>query len=188
MAKIGLKNFYYSVATEDTTTGALTYSGATKPGKAISFTFEPNVSNATLYADDALAESDNSVNGGSCTMGIDREDPETFAALLGHEEKNGVVTSNVNDQAPYVGLCRIVTIMQDGELKYRAVFLPKVKFSEPSSDNSTKGETTEFGTYELSGTVMPNGDGDWRQEQIFDSQAAADAWIATCLGGTPASS
>lgn len=186
MAKIGLKNFYYSVATEDATTGALTYSGATKPGKAISFSFEPNVSSATLYADDTLAESDTSVNGGTCTMGIDREDPTTFARLLGHDEQDGVVTSNVNDIAPYVGLCRIVTIMQDGALKYRAVFLPKVKFQEPSADNSTKGETTEFGTYEIEGTVMPNAEGNWRQEQIFDTQAAADAWIATLL--TPASS
>lgn len=188
MAKIGLKNFYYSVATENPTTGALTYSGATKPGKAISFSFEPNVSSATLYADDALAESDTSVNGGSCTMGIDREDPTTFAALLGHETSGGIVTSNVDDIAPYVGLCRIVTIMQDGDLKYRAVFLPKVKFQEPSADNSTKGETTEFGTYEITGTVMPNGEGDWRKEQIFDTQAAADAWIATLLGSTPVSS
>ena len=169
MAKIGLKNFYYSVATEDASTGALTYAGATKPGKAISFTFEPNVSSATLYADDALAESDTSVNGGTCTMGIDREDPTTFAAILGHQTSGGIVTSNVDDIAPYVGLCRIVTIMQDGALKYRAVFLPKVKFQEPSSDNSTKGETTEFGTYEIEGTVMPNADGDWRKEQIFET-------------------
>lgn len=184
MAKIGLKNFYYSVATEDATTGALTYSGATKPGKAISFTFEPTVSDATLYADDAIAERDSSVTGGSCTMGIDREDPTTFAALLGHTVSDGIVTSNVNDTAPVVGLCRIVTIMQDGDVKYRAVFLPKVKFQEPSSDNSTKGESTEFGTYEITGTVMANGDGDWRKEQIFETQAAADAWIATLLGGS----
>lgn len=186
MAKIGLRNFYFSVATEDTTTGALTYSGPTKPGKAISFTFEPNVSSATLYADDAIAESDTSVNGGTCTMGIDRDDPTTMAALLGHTVSEGIVTSNVDDVAPYVGLARIVTIMQDSELKYRAVFLPKVKFQEPSADNSTKGETTEFGTYEIEGTVMPNANGDWRQEQIFDTQAAADTWIASLMGSASA--
>lgn len=187
MAKIGLKNFYYSPATENAVTGALVYSGATKPGKAVSFTFEPNVSNATLYADDALAESDSSVNGGTCTMGIDRYDTETMATLLGHETDGGVVVSNTDDIAPYVGLARIVTLMQDGALKYRAVFLPKVKFQEPSSDNSTKGETTEFGTYELEGTVMPNVSGVWRKEQVFDTQAAADAWIATQMAsGTSA--
>lgn len=181
MAKIGLRNFYFSVATVDPSTGALTYSGATKPGKAISFTFEPNVSSASLYADDALAESDTSVNGGTCTMGIDRDDPTTMAALLGHQVSDGIVTSNVDDAAPYVGLARIVTLMQDGALKYRASFLTKVKFQEPSADNSTKGETTEFGTYEIEGTVSPNADGVWRMEQIFDTQAEADTWIASLM-------
>lgn len=184
MAKIGLKNFYYSVATETAATGVLKYSGATKPGKAVSFTFEPQVSSATLYADDAIAETDTSVNGGTCTMGIDREDPTTYAALLGRTESNGVETSNISDVAPYVGLGRIVTLMQGGELKYRAVFFPKVKFQEPSASDTTKGETTEFGTYELSGTVMPNSQGDWRKAQIFDTQAAADAWLSSVMAAT----
>lgn len=178
MAKIGLRNFYYSVATEGTD-GTLTYNGATKPGKAVSFSFEPNVSSATLYADDAIAESDTSVNGGTCTMGIDRYDLATQAALLGHtySAENGLA-ANKDDVAPYVGLARIVTLMVDGSLKFRGVFFPKVKFQEPSSDNSTKGETTEFGTYEIQGTVVPAVSGEWRQEQMFDTQAAADAWIA----------
>lgn len=186
MAKIGLRNFYYSVATEDTTTGALTYSGATKPGKAISFSFEPNVSSATLYADDAIAESDTSVNGGTCTMGIDRYDDATSSALLGHTIDSQVETSNIDDVAPYVGLGRVVTIMQDGAYKYRAVFFPKVKFQEPSSDNATKGETVEFSTYEIQGTVMPDGSGDWRKKQVFDTEAAAVSWLQGLMAASPA--
>lgn len=183
MAKIGLRNFYYSVATVNSTTGILTYSGATKPGKAVSFNFDPTVSNAELYADDALAESDTSVNGGSCTMGIDRYDLATAAALLGHTESGDVVTSNVDDVAPYVGLGRIVTIMQDGALKYRAVFFPKVKFQEGSSSDTTKGQTTEFGTYELTGTVSATASGDWRKEKVFDTQSAADSWLQSLMTG-----
>ena len=159
MAKIGLKNFYYSEATE-AANGTLTYNGATKPGKAISFSFEPQVSDATLYADDAIAEKDTSVNGGTCTMGIDRLDEATQSALLGHTvAEGGEETSNTGDVAPYVGLGRVVTLMQDSTVKYRAVFFPKVKFQEPSASNTTKGETTEFGTYEIQGTVMPDAEG-----------------------------
>lgn len=176
MAKIGLKNFYYSVATE-ATNGVLTYSGATKPAKAISFSFEPSVSSATLYADDAIAEQDTSVTGGSCTMGVDRYDDDTMADILGHTVSGGKMVSNVNDVAPYVGLGRVVTLMQDGALKYRAVFFPKVKFQEPSASNTTKGETTEFGTYEITGTVIPTADGDWREEQVFDTEAAAVSYL-----------
>ena len=177
MAKIGLKNFYYSVATENASTGALTYAGATKLAKAITATFEPTVSDATLYADDAIAERDAGVTGGTLTLGIDRYDLTTAAALLGHTITDGEMVSNVNDVAPYVGLGRVVTLMQDGNYKYRAVFFPKVKFQEPSSDNTTKGESTEFGTYEITGTVVPSVNGNWRNEQIFDSEAAAVAYL-----------
>lgn len=177
MAKTGLKNMYYSVATETPTTGVLKYSGATKPGKAISYSFEPSVSSATLYADDAIAEADTSVNGGTLTIGIDREDPTTYAALLGRTLSAGLETSNIGDTAPYVGFGNIVVLLQDGEKKYRAVFLPKVKFQEGSSSANTKGETTEFGTYELTGTVMPNSVGDWRKTQVFDTLNAADTWL-----------
>ena len=184
MAKIGLKNFYYSVATEDASTGALTYAGATKLAKAISATFEPTVSDATLYADDAIAERDAGVTGGTLTLGIDRYDLATAAVLLGHElTSGGELVSNVTDVAPYVGVGRVVTLMQDGLYKYRAVFLAKVKFQEPSSDNTTKGETTEFGTYEISGTVIPPVDGDWRKEQVFDTEAAAVAYLVGLMGG-----
>lgn len=183
MAKIGLKNFYYAVATE-AADGTLTYSGATKPGKAVSFSFEPTVSDATLYADDAIAERDTSVTGGTCTMGIDRYDDTTMAALLGHTLSDSEMTSNTNDVAPYVGLGRVVTLMQDGTLKYRAVFFPKVKFQEPSSDNSTKGETTEFGTYEIQGTVVPTVAGDWRKSEVFTTETAAVSYLTSLMGGT----
>lgn len=188
MAKIGLKNFYYAVATENPSTGALTYAQATKPAKAISFSFEPSVSNATLYADDAIAEQDTSVTGGTCTMGVDRLDEATLSALLGHTlaTTGGEETSNTDDVAPYVGLGRVVTLMQDGALKYRAVFFPKVKFQEPSASNTTKGETTEFGTYEISGTVVPDAEGNWRYKNTFDTEAAAVSYLLGKMGSTTA--
>lgn len=183
MAKIGLKNFYYATATE-AADGKITYGTATKLAKAISATFEPTVSDATLYADDAVAERDAGVTGGTLTLGIDRFDVETAAALLGHttDKDKGVLISNVTDVAPYCGVGRVVTLMQDGVYKYRAVFFPKVKFQEPSSDNQTKGESTEFGTYEISGTVVPTTSGEWRKEEIFDTEAAAVAFLMTCMG------
>lgn len=178
MAKIGLKNFYYSVATENATTGAITYAGATKLAKAISASFEPTVSDATLYADDAIAERDAGVTGGTLTLGIDRYDNATAAVLLGHTvDAAGEMVSSTTDSAPAVGVGRVVTLMQDGAYKYRAVFFPKVRFQEPSASDTTKGETTEFGTYEISGTVIPPVDGVWRKEQTFDTEAAAVAYL-----------
>jgi len=179
MAKIGLNNFRYAVATVNETDGSITYGTVKKPGKAVSFTFEPNVSDATLYADDSLAESDNRVTGGSCTMGIDRMDAETMAEILGHEydsETNEVI-SNVNDVAPYIGVGRVTRLMVDGTQKFRATFLAQCKMSEPSDDDNTMGESVEFSTYELNGTVVVPADGNWRRESTFSTQAEAISYL-----------
>ena len=95
MAKIGLSDFRYGVATE-AANGTITYATPKKPGKAISFNFDPTKSDASLFADDVLAEHDSSVTGGTCTMGIDREDATTYAELLGHTVTEGEVVSNTN--------------------------------------------------------------------------------------------
>ena len=115
MAKIGLNNFRYAVATVNESTGEISYGEVKKPGKAISFTFEPTVADATLYADDTLAESDNRVTGGNVTMGIDRYDAETMAEILGHEydDETKEIVSTINDVSPYVGVGRITRIMVD---------------------------------------------------------------------------
>ena len=180
MAKIGLTDFRYGIATE-AANGTITYGTPKKPGKAISFTFEPTKSDASLYADDALAEHDSSVTGGTCTMGIDREDPNTYAELLGHTVTEGEVVSNTNDVAPYVGLGRVATLMRDGAYKYRATFFSKVTFSEPSEENNTRGESVEFGTYEIEGVVAVPVDGNWRKWKEFDTKEAAISYLESCF-------
>ena len=187
MAKIGLNNFRYPVATVNETDGSISYGTVKKPAKAVSFSFEPTVSDAKLYADDSLAESDNRVTGGSCTMGIDRLDAQTLAEILGHEYDSDTqeVISNVNDIAPYVGLGRIVRIMVDGTQMFRATFLAQCKFAEPSSDDNTMGESVEFSTYELSGTVVVPTNGNWRREKIFSTQADAISYLEGLFSPSP---
>ena len=182
MAKIGLNNFRYSVATVNESTGAITYGTPKKPAKAISFSFEPTVADAKLYADDGLAESDSRVTGGSVTMGIDREDLETQCDMLGHTYTDGEVIDNADDVAPYVGLGRVTKLMVDGAIKYRGTVLSLVKFNEPSESDQTQGESVEFNTTELSGTMVVPEDGNWRQRKIFDSKAEAVAYIEGLLG------
>lgn len=187
MAKIGLNNFRYAIATINETTGAISYGTVNKPGKAVSFSFEPTVSDAKLYADDSLAESDNRVTGGNCTMGIDRMDAETMAEILGHtyDSDTGEVVSNVNDIAPYIGVGRIVRVMVDGTQKFRATFLAQCKFAEPSADDNTMGESVEFSTYELSGTMVVPANGTWRKEKIFTSQADAISYLEGLFSPSP---
>lgn len=185
MAKIGLNNFRYGIATVNSTTGAITYGAATKPGKAVSFSFSPTKSDAKLYADDSLAESDTSVTGGTCTIGIDRFDDTTMAALLGHTNSSGEIVSSINDVAPYVGLGRVTRLMVDGTQLFRVTFLAQVVFSEPNQEDSTRGESIEFSTYELEGNVIVPANGVWRKEKTFETESAAITYLEGLFGSTP---
>ena len=176
MAKIGLQNFLFGLLTE-AQDGTASYGAATKPAKAISCNVSITNNNGTLYADDALAEADTSFQSGTVTMGIDDEDLQTMAILLGHTITDGNLVRNANDVAPYVGLGRIVTKLVSGVYKYKVEFLCKVKFSEPSQDDNTKGENVEFGTTEIEGTVATLQNGDWSKAETFDTMAEAKTYL-----------
>ncbi len=176
MAKIGLTNFRYSKLTEGPD-GTPTYAGAKKPGKAVSCNVEITNNDATLYADDTLAESDTSFQSGTVTMGIDEDDLETMAELLGHTIADGQLTRKAEDAAPYVGLGRVVTKMVEGKYKYKVEFLYKVKFSEPSQENTTKGESVEFATTEIEGMVTALKNGKWSEAKTFDQKDEAITFL-----------
>lgn len=179
MARIGLTNLWYSHLTEGTD-GTPTYDGAIQLGKAVSCSVEITNNSASLYADDTLAESDTSFASGTITLGVADDDATVFADLLGHDiSEQGEVTKTSTDVAPYVGVGRVVTKMVNGSYKYKAEFLYKVKFSEPSADENTKGESVEFSTPEIEGAVMALGDesGTWGTSKTFDSKSDALIWL-----------
>ena len=180
MAKIGLTNFRYSVLTE-ATDGTPSYAGAIKPAKAVSCSVSIDNNDAKLYADDALAESDTSFSGGSVTMGIDEDDLTTMAALLGHTIDDGEIVRNADDAAPYVGLGRVVTKMVGGQYKYKVEILYKVKFAEPSQENNTKGESVEFGTTEIEGTIAALANGNWSKAKQFDELTDAISYLESAF-------
>lgn len=184
MARIGLTNLWYSHLTEGTD-GSATYDGAQQLGKAVSCSVEITNNEATLYADDTLAESDTSFANGTMTLGVADDDATIFADLLGHQiTTEGVVTKTSTDVAPYVGVGRVVTKMVDGAYKYKAEFIYKVKFSEPSADENTKGENVEFSTPEIEGIISALGDesGTWGTSKTFDNKSDALIWLKGLMG------
>lgn len=181
MAKIGLNNFRYGILTEDSN-GNATYGGAIKPAKAVSCSVDVTNNEAELYADDAIAEADYSFQRASVTMGIDDEDPDTMAQILGHTITDGEMVRNVGDVAPYVGLGRIVTKIVGGSYEYKVEFLYKVKFSEPSQEDNTKGESLEFSTSEIEGVALALGNGDWSVTKTFSTKASAVTYLESLLG------
>ena len=176
MAKIGLSNLIWSRLTEGSD-GTPTYDGAKTLGKAVSTSVSITNNSATLYADNVLAESDTSFQSGTITLGVDDDADATFAELLGHTNNAGVVTKSATDTAPFVAVGRIITKMVSGVLYYKAEVLFKVKFAEPSQDNNTKGESIEFGTSEIEGTIATLANGKWSTSQTFTTKANALAFI-----------
>ena len=181
MAKIGLTNIWWGKLTEGSD-GTPTYDGAETFGKAVSAKVDVTNNDATLYAEDALAESDKSFNSAKVTLGVADDDDTIFAPILGHTvndgaEGNGEMVRNANDVAPYVGIGRVITKMVNGALKYKGEFLYKVKFSEPSQEDQTKGEKVDFKTTEIEGTASSLANGDWSAAQTFDTKDAAVTWV-----------
>lgn len=189
MARIGLTNLWYSHLTEGTD-GTATYDGAIQLGKAVSCSVEITNNEATLYADDTLAESDTSFASGTITLGVADDDETIFADLLGHQiTTDGEVTKASTDTAPYVGVGRVVTKMVNGAYKYKAEFIYKVKFSEPSADETTKGENVEFSTPEVEGIISALGDenGTWGTSKTFTTKSDALTWLQSLMSAPQAS-
>lgn len=181
MAKIGLQNFKYSVLTE--TDGTPSYAGAKSLGKAIDCKVAIENYTAELYADDTLAESDYTFKKGTITLTIDEDDDTIFAELLGHQvdKEGGEMIRKDTDVAPYVGVGRILTKIVNGAYKYKVEFLPKVKFSEPAQEESTKGDSIEFKTPSIEGSVTKLADGTWSKSKTFTSREEAVTYLDSLM-------
>lgn len=184
MANIGLTNIWFSKLTEND--GVASYEGATNLGKAVSCSVSITNNEAKLYGDDVLAESDTSFSNGSITLGVTDDDDSVFAPLLGHAINAGEVVKHANDVAPYVGIGRIVTKLVNGAYKYKVEFLYKVKFSEPSKDETTKGESIEFSTPSIEGIIATLDDlnGTWSKTKTFTSKSDALTYLKNLLAAT----
>jgi phi13 family phage major tail protein len=184
MAKIGLTTLRYSKLTE-AADGTPSYDGAKTPGKAISCNVQITNNSATLYADDTLAEQDTTFQSGTVTVGIDEDDNTTMADLLGHEiDESGEIIRKSTDIAPYVGFGHVATKVVHGAYKYKVEFLYKVKFAEPSNENNTKGESVEFSTTEIEGTIAALKNDKWSIAKTFDTKTAAVTYLEGLMSNT----
>ena len=187
MANIGLTNIWWSNLTE-AADGTATYDGAKSMGKAVSCSVSITNNEAKLYGDDVLAESDTSFASGTITLGVTDDDDSVFSPLLGHtyNSQTGEVTKASTDAAPYVGVGRIVTKMVNGAYKYKVEFLYKVKFSEPSKEENTKGESIEFATPSIEGLIssLDDTEGTWNKSKTFNTKSDALTYLKNLMAAT----
>ena len=146
-------------------------------GKATSFEESPNNSNATLYGDDAMAESDKAVTSANLTLGTTDIPAAAAAVLFNHTSADGVETANIDDAQGYCGFAVIGVKVVNGVKSYEARVYPKTQWSEPGTSLTTRGESTEFQTPSTEGVAMANDDGDWRYIKECTTEADALTFI-----------
>lgn len=183
MAKIGLKYPVYALATE--VGSAVSYTYGAVLAKAISANINITTNDVKLYADDAICESDHSFSSGTISITIDDLSDAAKKAILGYTEGATIDASagtkemkaSGNDSPAYVGFGFYGKKVVAGAKRWRAIWLKKVQFKEPTDELATKGETTEFGTTTLEGTIMVAADDYWKEEATFDTEAEAIAFL-----------
>lgn len=181
MAYVGLRKLFIGALKEDGT-----YDEPFQLGKAIGVNVSPSYAEGSLYADDEQAEYDKEFLYADVTLNTSTLPIKAHNVMFGHkvnEEETGV-TFNKDDQAGYVGSAWISVEKVDNVRKYVGNFLTKVKFSEPSDEHSTKGESIEYKTPTISGRAINNSSGDWKATEICETADAALAWIYEKFGTT----
>lgn len=197
MAGIGLRKPYYAVYNYDESAGAVSYANGGLLAKAVEFSASiESGDNNDLYADDGVAESDRSFGSGTISITTDDLTTEASAAILGIVAKEITIGSGaqkvqelVYDEdavTPYLGFGVIIPKMRGGATVYRALVFPKIMFNVPEDAATTKGESIEWQTPTIEGTILRS-DADkhpWKREVTVDSEATAIAYIKQCLNIT----
>lgn len=170
--------------------GKLQNDGSYKDGKRLSpaaaFNGTPTKSNVKDYGDNRVTETDNSVTGGTLSVELNNDEDEIYTYLLGSKQsgEGEEIISNVNDEAPFVG---VGAIGKSGS-KYVAKFYNKVQFSEPNDENATKQENTTFNHITLEGEIIVPESGEWRRRKTFETLAEAKTYLNKLVGITDQSS
>ena len=164
----------------------VTYSNGIVAGAAVEYTASWTTSEANnLYADNKIKESEaGTFQSGELTLGTSDLTQDVSKLILGLKEatfsygESKKATELVYDddmKNPYLGFGIIELHQNDDVDKYRAVFLPKVRFALPENTATTKGETVEWQTPSITGTIYRSDQSDSNYKHPW----MMDAWLET---------
>jgi len=180
------------VAVYSYASNAVTYASRMALARGVSVELSLETSDTTdFHADNVVAESAGGVfTGGTVTLTVDGLKEEARRLLMGlpaAEKVNDVDVYVYDDRQviPYVGVGFVVRVMENGITSYIPYVLTKVIFEEDGLSAETQGESIEFQTSELTGTLMRDDTANHAWRKIGAGQtteAAAEAVIDSILG------
>ena len=173
----GVEKAYYAILKQDEENP--TYEQAKYlPGlREISVT--ANEEQATIYAENRLYDSENSLGEIEVTLDFTSIDTSDYAALFGKKlAQSGGIIESADDQPPYIALM-VEKTLSGGVKEYLTLF--KGKLSLPEDKAKTKEGKTEYQTVSLSGIFMPLENGIWKHsvkttDDGFDPETHAQTW------------
>ena len=153
MATIGLDKLFYSKITEGEN-GDETYATPVALAKAMTAELSVELAEATLYADDGAAEVVKEFQSGTLTLGVD-DIGKSVAEDLGAPVAIGFRAKKANG-------------------KYRYFWLYRVIFGIPATNLTTKGESIEFSTPSIEGTVTRRNKVDGQGKHPWKAEVSED--------------
>ena len=182
---IGLDRFYYALLNSDTTAG-VSYQTPVNLKGAITVSYNPNSEVATLFADDGPYDTAETIGEIELGVGIADISQEDYAALMGHTITGGVMSELATDQPVDVAFGFRAKRSNGG---YSYFWFLKGKFSKPSMDHETKGDSISWQTPVMNGKFV---------SRVYDSRykyttrddaddytaAIGTAWFASVYGTT----
>lgn len=172
------------VANYAATGGNVTYSNGMVAGAAVEYTASWTTSeNNPFFADNKIKENDaGDFQSGELTLGTSDLTQEISKLILGLKEatfsygeskeaKELVYDDDMKN--PYLGFGIIELHQNDDVDGYRAVFLPKVQFALPENTATTKGETVEWQTPSITGTIYRSD----QEDSNYKHPWMIDAWF-----------
>lgn len=180
MSTIGLDSLYYATITE--TDGEETYGTPEALSKAIKAEMSAEVAEAILYADDAAAEVVKEFKQGKISLNVQELGATKAAALLGSTvDSKGVLVSRAEDVAPPVAI-GFRARKSTGDYVY--YWLYRVVFAIPSDSLQTKGDSINFATPTIEGTIVRRNKADTKGKHPWrvtadESESGVDATTIT---------
>jgi len=196
---MGLSSFLHATLANEATK---TYGTPQKTGGAIEVKPTVNYNDAPIYSDNRLKHKNTSFKDGSIALTIDYANKAVLSPLIGRNvvSENFVTSagstisvarhiSNTGNKPIFVGFGYVVADHDvDGEKSvYTVKFFYKVQFQPYTQDAKTKKGTIEYLETTLTGTIYEMENGDWCEEEDFDSESVAVEYLYKLFGGSYAS-
>jgi phi13 family phage major tail protein len=195
MPRTGLKYPVYAKAVDDGS--AIAYSGGAVFAEAVSADINIELNNEKFFSDDSESEVDTSFKSGTLAISINNFSSKAKVDTLGYKE--GAVVDAVTGEkelstegaeAPYIGF----GFYGKGKVKsvsyWRAIWLKKIKFGEPSDKFLTRKDTPTYNAEDMTAQILPVSweETYWKDEARFSTEAAAKAWLNSKAGISSAAS